>query len=96
MSNKVQRALHAVKNSVHPYHLETYHALTPVCFQQDGTSANRRLNLFIPNIERSRMYGGQKTAYRFFEALLNQCGGDARILVERRYTPQELAVIEQQ
>lgn len=96
MSSKVIHGLHAAKQFLRPYHLETYPALTPVRFQRDNLSANHRLNLFIPNIERSRMYGGQKTAFLFFTELLEHCGGDARILVERQYTSRELAAIKRQ
>ncbi len=56
-------------------------------------AARRR---FIPNIERSRMYGGQKTAFRFFTALLDECGGDARILVEQPCDAHQLEVLRAQ
>lgn len=99
MSGRVKRALHAVHQAIRPggaYHLDTYHALTPVRFQPCTVGSGRRLNLFIPNIERSRMYGGQKTAFRFFTALLDECGGDARILVEQPCDAHQLEVLREQ
>ena len=99
MSGRVKRALHAVHQAIRPggaYHLDTYHALTPVRFQPCTAGSGRRLNLFIPNIERSRMYGGQKTAFRFFTALLDECGGDARILVEQPCDAHQLEVLREQ
>ncbi len=65
-------------------------------FQPCTVGSGRRLNLFIPNIERSRMYGGQKTAFRFFTALLDACGGDARILVDQPCDAHQLEVLREQ
>ena len=65
-------------------------------FQPCTVGSGRRLNLFIPNIERSRLYGGQKTAFRFFTALLDECGGDARILVEQPCDAHQLEVLREQ
>ncbi|WP_152593198.1 hypothetical protein [Bifidobacterium gallicum] len=71
------------------YRLDTYKSLTAVQYTQDKND-KPRLNLIIPNIEKSRMYGGQKTAYRFFTSLLKFFDGDARILTEQSYDAREL------
>ena len=60
------------------------------------SGTNRRLNLLIPNIERSMMYGGQKTAFNFFSEVLEHFDGDARILVDSKYSNENLNKIKQQ
>lgn len=75
--------------------LDTFPALTPVRFIKDENPAPR-LSLFIPNVEKSRMYGGQKTAYRFFAALLDSMQCDARMLVEGTYIKDDIEQVRAQ
>lgn len=62
--------------------------LTPVTFAKDISSEKMRLNLCIPNLEQSKMYGGQRTALRFFLSLLKQLNCDGRILIESSYNTE--------
>lgn len=98
MSDLFRRILHKTAHCLRlqlPYRLDTYKSLTSVQYMRDTTDT-ARLNLFIPNIEKSRMYGGQKTAYNFFVSLLEHFDGDARILTEQSYSARELDQIRLQ
>lgn len=81
---KIKRLFNEFKVRYFGYTSSMFNELQAIPFSPSSvTSLKARMNLVIPDINPSRMYGGIKTALDFFMVLIEQSGFEGRILFEQ-------------
>lgn len=75
------------------YDPDKFNEIKKLSFYEAKTKSQKiRFNLIIPNIDKTKMYGGIKTALNLYFYLVSQLGAEARIIIQQ---PMSEALKEQ-